>query len=130
VVRKEDPLMPTVVIRIDLPPRGVLEVTGQGSNPTDDEMREEKQYRQEFLDAVTPVLASLPDRPPRRAGNVSRVELLGTNVWSQNHHYLLLIDVDIGDPRIDWASFLPPGAEVSTVGAYTPLRHWPEDAAE
>ena len=121
--------MPTVVIRIDMPPKGVLEVTGQGSNPTDEQMREEKQARQEFLDAVTPTLASLPGRPSRRSGNVSRVELLGTNVWSQNNHYLLLVTVDIGDPGIDWASFLPPGAEVSTIGAYSPLLQWPEDAS-
>ena len=122
--------MPTVVIRIDLPPRGVLQVTGQGANPTDDAMREEEQYRQEVLDAVTPALAALPGRPPQRAGNVARVELLGTNVWSQTNRYLLLVEVDIGAPEIDWASVLPPGAAVSTIGAYTPLRHWPDDAAE
>ena len=72
--------MPTVVIRIDVPPKGVLEVTGRGSAPTDDQMTEEKQARQEFLDAVVPTLASLPGRPSRRAGNVSRVILSSARI--------------------------------------------------
>src|SRR4051794_11232207 len=82
-LKERYPLMPVVVIRIDVPPKGVLEVTGKGSAPTDEQMREEKQARQEFLDAVSPTFASLPSRPSTRSGNVLRVELLGTNVWSR-----------------------------------------------
>ena len=119
--------MPIVAFRINVPPKGVLEVTGQGSSPTDDQMAEEMRARQEFLEAVTPTLASLPSRPSRRSGNVSRVELLGTDVWSRLNHYLLLVTVDIGDPHIDWDSFLPPGAEVSAIGAYSPVQQWPEE---
>jgi len=121
--------MPTVVIRIEMPPKGALEVTGQGVNPTDEQMAEERQARQEFLDAITQPLASLPGRPPRRAGNVSRVELLGANVWSELNHYLLLLTVDIGDPHVDWASILPPGAKVATIGSYAPLHEWPPDTS-
>jgi hypothetical protein len=119
-------LMPTVAIRIDMPPRGVLEETGDGSAPTDEQMKEEQEVRKEFLDRVGPLLASLPGRPPKRQGNVSQVELHGTDVWSELNHYLLLVTVDIGDPGIDLTSVLPDGAEVSVVGSYTPLASWPE----
>ena len=89
-------------------------------------MQEEQEVRQEFLDAVEPLLAALPERPPMRQGNVERVELLGANVWSQLNHYLLLVTVDIGDPRIDLASVLPAGADVSVAGSYAPLESWPQ----
>src|SRR5262245_11950022 len=115
--------MPTIVIRIDMPPKGI-EVTGEGSAPTDDQMREEKQARQAFLDFVVPKLASLPERPVRRGGNVFRVELLGEHVWSQHNHYLLLVSFDIGHPGIDWASLVPPGGEVTVIGSYDPLQQW------
>jgi hypothetical protein len=118
--------MPTVAIRIDMPPKGVLEETGEGSSPTEEQMNEEQEVRQAFLDAVVPLLASLPERPPRRQGNVERVELLGTDVWSKLNHYLVLVTVDIGDPGIDLTSVLPAGAEVSLVGSYAPLQSWPE----
>jgi hypothetical protein len=116
--------MPTVVIRIDMPSKGVLEVTGEGSAPTDDQMAEERRARQEFLDAVSPTLASLVGKPPKRTGNVSHVELLGANVWSQLNHYLVLVSVDSGEPDIDWSALLPPGAEVTTIGSYAPLQRW------
>jgi hypothetical protein len=122
---REEPLVPTVVIRIDMPPRGI-EVTGEGSSPTDEEMDEEKQARQEFIDAIAPTLASLPERPARRAGNVRSVELLGGNVWSELNRYLLLVEVDIGDPGIDLTSLVPAGGEVSVIGSYAPLQRWRE----
>jgi hypothetical protein len=120
--------MPIVPIRIDVPPTGI-EVTGDGTSPTDEEMAEEKAARQEFLDRVSPTLASLPSRPPRRAGNVSRVELLGTDVWSKMNHYLLLVSVDIGEPDIDLASLLPPGSDFSVIGSYAPLESWADESA-
>ncbi len=121
--------MPIVPIRIDVPPTGI-EVTGEGTSPTDKEMAEEMAARQEFLGRVSPTLASLPSRPPRRAGNVTRVELLGTDVWSKMNHYLLLVSVDIGDPDIDLGSLLPPGSDFSVIGSYAPLESWPNDSAE
>jgi hypothetical protein len=119
--------MPTVVIKIETPPTGI-EVTGDGTSPTDEEMQEEMAARQAFIDRVSPELAALPDRPPHRAGNVSRVELRGTGVWSELNHYLLLVDVDIGDPRIDLDTLLPPGSQSSVVGSYESLAAWPPDA--
>lgn len=116
----------TIVIRIDMPAKGI-EVTADGSAPTDDQMGEEGKARQEFLDFVVPKLASIPGRPSRRQGNVGRAELLGADVWSQFNHYLLLVSVDIGDPGIDWASLVPPGGEVTIIGSYASLQHWPED---
>ena len=121
--------MPIVPIRIDVPPTGI-EVTGDGTSPSDEEMAEELAARQEFLDRVSPTLASLPSRPARRAGNVSRVELLGTDVWSKMNHYLLLVSVDIGDPDIDLASLLAPGSDFSVIGSYASLESWPNDSAE
>ena len=91
----------TLAISIDLPPTGELETSGNGSSPTDIQMAEEEKARQKFLDAVSPYLASVPKRPPHRQANVSSIELLGTGVWSQLNHYLLLVTVDLGDPGID-----------------------------
>jgi hypothetical protein len=115
-----------VVIRIDMPPKSI-EVQGAGFAPTDDQVSEEQDRRQEFLDFVAPKLAFLPGRPPKRAGNVQHVELLGGNVWSHLNHYLLLVSVDIGDPNIDLAWLVPPGGEASVIGSYAPLQNWPED---
>lgn len=122
--------MTTVVIQIEMPPKGQLEVSGGGSSPTEDQMNEETQIRQDFMDFVSPQLALLPDRPPRRAGNVSRVELLGTGVWSQMNHYLLLISVDIGDPGIDLDALVPPGGHATVIGSYDKLQQWPEKATD
>jgi hypothetical protein len=119
--------MPVVAIRVDMPPTGI-EVTGEGSSPTDDQMAEEQAARQEFIDVVEPQLASLPERPSRRSGNVSRVQLLGANTWSDLNHYLLLVSVDIGDPGVELESVLPPEAEVTVIGSYGDLKEWPEAA--
>lgn len=120
--------MATMAIRIDLPPSGELETSGDGSSPTDAQMAEEEKARQKFLDAVSPFLSSVPKRPPHAFGNVSKIELLGASVWSQLNHYLLLLEVDIGDPRIDkdLTALLPQGSSMTTIGAYESLRTWPE----
>jgi hypothetical protein len=117
-----------VAIRIDVPPTGI-EVTGEGTNPTDAQMKQEMEARQKFLDQVAPTLAALPSRPLRRAGNVTRVELLGSDVWAHLNHYLLLVSVDIGDPGIDLASLLPPGSDFAVIGEYAPLESWPANDA-
>ncbi len=118
--------MATMAITIDLPPVGELETSGDGSSPTDAQMGEEMQARQNFLDLVSPYLASLPNRPPQRMGNVSGVELLGRDVWSQLNHYLLLVTIDIGDPGIDQdlSTRLPQGSRVSVAGAFDSLQTW------
>ncbi|MEA2450661.1 MAG: hypothetical protein QOG63_2593 [Thermoleophilaceae bacterium] len=120
--------MPTYAIRIDMPPKGI-EATGEGSSPTDAEMAGEQEARQEFMDLVSPELASLMDKPPRRSGNVSHVQLLGADTWSNLNHYLLLVQTDIGPPSLALESVLPAGAEVSEIGAYAPLQEWPEATA-
>jgi hypothetical protein len=121
--------VPIVVYRIDMPPKGI-EVTGEGTNPTDDEMREEEQARQEFLDSVNPKLASLIGRPPTAFGNVERVELFGTDVFSQMNHYLLEITTDVGDPRdFDPSSLVPHDGRVDRIGAYARLQSFPEEEA-
>jgi hypothetical protein len=116
----------TVAISIDLPPSGELETSGDGTAPTEAQMTEESQARQKFLDLVSPYLESLPQRPPHRQGNVSRVELLGREVWSQLNHYLLLVTVDIGDPRMDELSaLLPAGSQFTIVGSFGFVQEWP-----
>src|SRR5213593_4104141 len=107
----------TIVIRIDMPPKGI-EVTGEGSSPTDAQMKAEAKARQHFLDFVEPKLAALPGQPPRRSGNVLGVELLGTDVWSELNHYLVMIAVDIGSPAVDFATLAPHGAKVEVIGSY------------
>ena len=44
----KDTVVATVVITIDLPPTGELETSGDGTAPTDAQMAEESQARQEF----------------------------------------------------------------------------------
>jgi hypothetical protein len=123
----KDTVVATVAISIDLPPTGELETSGDGTAPTDVQMAEESQARQQFLDLVSPYLKSLPKRPPHRSGNISRVELLGREVWSQLNHYLLLVTVDIGDPRMDeLPALLPEGSQVATIGSFGSLEEWSE----
>ncbi|MGV9267514.1 hypothetical protein ACWDRR_22940 [Kitasatospora sp. NPDC003701] len=113
------------VFRIDAPPTGI-EVAGGGADPTDEQIEQESKARQAFLDAVSPHLAALPERPVSHSGNVAKVELLGSNVVSRLNQYLLLVTVDIGDPRIDFDSFVPPGTTVTLTGAdFKPLSQWP-----
>jgi hypothetical protein len=112
-------------VQIDLPPEGELETSGNGTAPTDAQMAEEQALRQRFLDNAGPQLAALSQRPPQRSGNVSCAELLGADVWSTLNHYLLLVTVDIGDPRIDFDALLPPGGTATVVGAYDTLAEWP-----
>lgn len=82
--------MATLAISVDdMPPIGELETTGAGTSPTQAQMDEETQARQNFIDIVSPHLKSLPAGSPHRASNVSSIELLGLNVWSQLNHYLL-----------------------------------------
>ena len=120
--------MATLAITIDLPPTGKLETTGNGAAPTQRQMDEESQARQYFVDTVASYLKSLPSVPPHAVGNVSRVELLGRNVWSQLNHYLLLVTVDIGNPGIEGhlSALLPHGARISVVGEFAPVQAWPE----
>jgi len=117
-----------LAISIVLPPTGELETTGDGTSPTQAQMDEEMEARRNFIDTVSPYLKSLPERPPHRAGNVSRVELLGRDVWSQLNRYLLLVTVDIGDPGIEQelSAFLPQGTQVSSLGDFDSLQEWPE----
>jgi len=119
--------MPTLVISIDLPPTGELEISGDGSSPTDAQMAEETQARQNFVGLVSPYFESLLKRPPRRQGNVGGVELLGYNIWSQFNHYLLLVTFDVGETGIDQdlSALLPQGSQVSVVGASFVPVEWP-----
>jgi hypothetical protein len=120
-----------LAITIDMPPTGELEITGDGTSPTQAQMDEEMQARDDFLDLVSPFLKSLPERHLQRAGNVSHVQLLGRNVWSELNHYLVLITVDIGGQNIagQLAEILPQGAQVSLTGDLNSLREWPEAPA-
>ena len=120
--------MPHLVIRFDVPPSGELETTGNGTSPSDAAMAEELAARDAVLDALSPYLASLPSRPPRRQGNVSAVELLGQDIWSIMNHYLLVLHVDVGTPQLDeLPPLLPAGSTMERIGDYAPLRRWPDE---
>ena len=118
--------MTRLLVKIDAPPQGELETSGDGTNPTDDQMAEEQRFRRSFLDGVSPYLESLPKRPPHRAGNVTHVELLGRDVWSEMNHYLLMLQVDIGNVDLsELSTHLPPGSEVNVVGGdYQSIDEW------
>lgn len=120
--------MATIVIRIDMPTG--IDVTGGGTSLSDAEMEALQKERQEFQDLIGPYLAGLPERPPRRAGNVHRVELLGATTLPDLNRYLALISVDIGNPDFagELKELLPPKAEISVIGDYGRLQAWPEDA--
>ncbi|MDQ1537863.1 MAG: hypothetical protein QOE58_2256 [Actinomycetota bacterium] len=120
--------MPTLAIKVDLPPVGELETSGDGRSPSDAQMEEEMLARQKFLETVSPYLESLTQRPPSRAGNVRRVEIMGRDTWSQLNHYLVMVNVDIGQPGIDeqLLALLPERSKVSVVGAFGSLQVWPE----
>jgi hypothetical protein len=121
--KKETPMW-TVAIRIDAPATGI-EITGEGTSPTDEQMAQETAARNAFLDRLSPVLAALPQRPLRRFGNVSQVQLLGGGTWSKMNHYLVLLSVDTAATTLDLAAALPPGTEYSVIGSYEPIEHWP-----
>jgi hypothetical protein len=120
--------MATLATSIVLPPTGELETTGDGTSPTQAQMDEEMKARGDLIDTVSPYLRSLPERSPHRAGNISRVELLGRDVWSELNRYLLLVTVDIGDPGIEQelSALLPQGTQVSSLGDFSSLQEWPE----
>jgi hypothetical protein len=119
--------MSILIVHIDVPPSGELEVTGDGSSPTDEQMAEETAARERILDALQPYLSSLPERPPHRSGNVSRVQLLGEDTWSNMNHYAAIVTVDIGDPGLKEGllGVLPDGSTVDVKGGFGDLEEWP-----
>lgn len=120
--------MPIVAVQIEMPPKGELETKGGGESPTDEQMKEESGIRQDYIDSIAPTIESAIKSSPHRSGNVERVELLGTDVWSELNHYLLLVFVDIGEPRLDLDA-LAPGGKATVIGSYAPLHAWPEKGA-
>src|SRR4051794_33281480 len=122
--------MATLAVSVEMPPSGELETSGNGTSPSDAQMDEEMKARQKFLDLVSPLLGELPNRPPHRQGNISRVELLGRGVWSQLNHYLLLVTVDTGETGLgeELAALLPKGAKVSVIGTFESLEVWSKKA--
>lgn len=120
--------MATQIIRIDAKPTGI-EITGEGTAPTDEQMKAELKARDTFVDKLSPLLAELPGRPLRRAGNVSKVELLGGDTWSNLNHYLVIITSDTGGVHVDWDT-LGPKVDVMEVGSYGPLQTWPDKSAD
>ncbi|MFI6959871.1 hypothetical protein ACIBJI_41215 [Nocardia sp. NPDC050408] len=116
--------MGTMTITINTPAVGYREEgSDNGSFPSDEQMREEKAARDKVLQSMVPFLQSLPNLPPRRAGNAFGLELLGARTWSNLHKYLLLLDVDTvgGGLADELATVLPSGSSVSVVGDSEPL---------
>ena len=124
--------MGSLVVEIDVPPVGELEVTGDGSSPTQEQMDEEQAAREQTLAKLRPYLQSLPQRPPHRSGNVSHVQLLGNNTWSNLNHYALIVTVDIGDPGLERGllEVLPDGSTVAVHDDLTILEEWPATPTE
>jgi len=117
--------MHTLAISIQVPPVGEVEKSGDGSNPTQEQMDEEKAARDSVLQGLVPFLQSLPNRPPTRAGNVTGFDLLGSNTWSTLNSYLLLLNVDIGHGGVaeEISKVLPEGSQVSVLGEFASLEN-------
>jgi hypothetical protein len=115
--------MGTLAISMQVPPIGVLETSGDGSNPTDEQMAEESAARDKILKILLPFLDSLPKRPPRRSGNVTGFDLLGAKVWSRLNHYLLLLEIDIADNQVpdELSKLLPQRSQISVLGEFESL---------
>jgi hypothetical protein len=118
--------MATLIVQIDVPPVGELETSGDGTSPTQEQMDEEQAAREKTIGLLRPYLESLPKRPPHRSGNVSAVQLLGKNTWSNLNRYALLVDVDIGDPGIEKGllDILPDGSTVDVHAGFTGIDEW------
>ena len=119
--------MATWAIQVDMPPKGKLETGEGGVELSDEDMKEESEYRKEFLDHVMPKLAALLEREPRRSANVQRAEIHGADTWSNMNHYLLLVTVDIGGPGFDLEDLLPREAEARIIGDYDLLESLPKE---
>jgi hypothetical protein len=105
---------------IHTPPVGELETSGNGSDPTDEQMSEEKAGRDHFVEGLTPFLQSLLD-PPAHLGQapITGFDLFGIDQWSKFNNYLLLLtaddgEVDIGEDEL--VKVLPAGSQVSALG--------------
>ena len=120
--------MPILIAHIEVPPSGELETKrGESGELTDEQMAEELAARERAMATMRPLLASLPERPARRSGNISRVELLGENTWSTLNHYVVLATVDIGDGGLEeeLLTVLPEGSTVSVSAGVVSLEEWP-----
>lgn len=117
--------MGTFAIAIHVAPVGELELSGDGSSPTQQQMDEEQGAQDNLVKTLVPFLQSLPKRPKSRVGNVTGFDLLGGSTWSRLNDYLLLLQVDLGPgPGVveDLTKALPEGSEVSVLSdVYKPL---------
>jgi hypothetical protein len=90
---------------------------------------EDDDVRQDVVDRLSTFVLSLPDRPPRRAGNVMSVQLFeGDRVdgWSS---FLVMADTDsfAGGLEEGLAESLPPGSQVLMLGELDLIGSRPTD---
>jgi hypothetical protein len=77
-----------------------------------------------LLMGLKPVLESLPNRPPARAGNVQAFDLLSAEGMRQANSYLLLITADnpahktLERIAAEVATVLPQGSTASVLGEF------------
>jgi hypothetical protein len=97
---------------------------------SDEELALREQDRRAVIDAVAPVLSSLPERPLHRFGNVSQVTLLGGEMTQGRWTLLVLAETDSVAPGLEreLLEVLPEGSEVSSLGTLGRIAVWPEPA--
>ena len=112
------------LVRIDMPPVGI-EVTGWSGpgDPTDEQVSQEEDAREAFLEFTEPRIKGLFG-PLRQTGNVVFAKLLCADGWGQMNHYVLILGFDFPIP-VDYASLVPPGAQVTPIGLYGPINLGP-----
>ena len=123
----------TAAFTIQTPPVGELETRADGSDPTAEQMSEEKTGRDNVVKVLVPFLQSLPNRPPRPqqppfTGRISGFDLFGIDQWSKLNNYLLLLTaddghVDLGEEKL--VNVLPAGSQVSALGNLETLAQQP-----
>ncbi len=113
----------TAELRVPLPER-----PAEGGNTTDEDLARHEQDQQAVIDAVTPLLSSLPGGPLMRFGNVSEVTLLGGDESGGRWSLLVMVEVDSAVPGLEEGllEVLPEGSEVSVLGTFGQVAVWPE----
>ncbi len=120
--------MSTVLLTIQAPPLGELELSGpQPSDPTQQQMDEEQAARDDLVKTLVAVLKSLQDQTKfAHVGTVAGFDLLGNEALSKLNNYLLLLQISHGDIDRDWVvkelqKALPERSHVSVSDVFVPL---------
>jgi hypothetical protein len=120
--------MSTVLLTIQAPPVGELELSGpQPSDPTQQQMDEEQTARDDLVKTLVASLQSLQNQTKfAHVGTVAGFDLLGNESWSKLNNYLLLLQISHGNIDTEWVvkelqKALPDRSHISVSDVFVPL---------